>query len=134
MSQHAICVFIADDDEDDRYLLARAFAQHLPECPVQFFQDGLALLEGIKCTQPQLILLDLNMPRFNGFETLDYLRTQPQYDDIPIVILTTSEAESDRRRAQTLGADLFITKPINGQMLSQTILQLQADYLTGKCF
>lgn len=132
-NQPTACIFVADDDEDDRFLLAHAFTKHSPECSIQFFFDGLALLAALENAQPQLIILDLNMPRLNGFETLDYLRTRPQYDDTPIVILTTSEAESDRQRARALGADLFVTKPIDGFTLGQTVLKLRAEYLVGRC-
>ena len=131
----AACVFIADDDEDDRYQLARAFRQYSPDCAIHFAQDGLTLLTDIERAQPQpyLIILDLNMPRLDGFETLEYLRAHPQYQDLPIVILTTSEADVDRQRAKTLGADLFITKPIDGLALGQAVLNLRATYLDGKC-
>ena len=129
------CVFIADDDEDDRYLLARAFTQHSPDCAIHFAEDGLSLLADIERAQPPpyLIILDLNMPRLDGFETLAYLRAHPHYRDIPVVILTTSEADVDRQRARELGADLFLTKPIDSQALGQAVLQLQATYLAGKC-
>lgn len=91
---HPSCVFIADDDEDDCYLLAQAFAQHSPQCQLQFFSDGQSLLEALSQREspPALILLDLNMPRLNGFEALKALREQPAYSDTPIVMLTTSEA------------------------------------------
>ena len=136
MNQSPVCVFVADDDEDDRFLLARAFTQYSPECHIHFAQDGLSLLAELERTQPQpaLIILDLNMPRLSGFETLEYLRAHSQYGQIPIVILTTSEAEIDQQRAKELGADLFITKPIDGAALGQTVLHLRANYLVGKCF
>ena len=129
------CVFIADDDEDDRYLLARAFAQHSPDCRLQFAHDGLALLDALGQTKahPSLILLDLNMPRLNGFEALKRLRNHPTYQATPIVILTTSEAEVDRQRATELGANDFITKPLNAVLLGQIVDQLRTDWLVGQC-
>lgn len=135
MNPDTSCVFIADDDEDDRFLLASAFAQHSPECALYFAQDGLALLDELESSQaqPSLIILDLNMPRLNGFETLAYLRAQPSLGQTPIVILTTSEAEADRQRAQALGATSFISKPIDGASLEQTVRHLRATYLKGKC-
>lgn len=129
------CVFIADDDEDDRYLLAKAFATYSPECRLHFADDGAALLDALiqSGSQPGLILLDLNMPRLNGFEALKVLRQHPAYQATPIVILTTSEAEQDRQQARALGANDFITKPINGPLLAQIVLQLRADWLVDKC-
>ena len=129
------CVFIADDDEDDRYLLARAFAEHSPECRLQFAQDGMALLDALSQTEvaPALILLDLNMPRLNGFEALKVLRQHPLYQDTPIVMLTTSNEHGDRQQASALGATDFITKPMNGAILGEIVDQLRSKWLVGRC-
>lgn len=135
MNPRSACVFVAEDDEDDRFLLARAFAEHSPDCQLTFAEDGLALLDELEANQllPSLIILDLNMPRLNGLETLAYLRAHPQYRTTPIAILTTSAARSDQQQAQELGANIFITKPIDGATLGQTVLDLRAKYLVGKC-
>ena len=129
------CVFIADDDEDDCYLLARAFKEHSPECRLQFASDGAALLETLAQSesQPSLILLDLNMPRLNGFEALQRLRKNPLYQAIPVVILTTSDDQEDQQRACELGANEFITKPLDAQALGETVTQLRQTWLLGRC-
>ena len=131
----APCVFIADDDEDDCYLLARAFSEHSPECCLQFTHDGAALLETLAQSesQPSLILLDLNMPRLDGFEALQRLRQTPLYQTIPIVILTTSDARQDQQRARELGANDFITKPLDAQALGETVTQLRRTWLLNRC-
>ncbi len=136
MNQNPLpCVFIADDDEDDCYVLAKAFATYSPQCRLVFADDGSTLLEALSqsAAAPNLILLDLNMPRLDGFETLKVLRQHPTYQHTPVVILTTSEAHQDRQRASELGANNFITKPINGAQLGQAVLQLQEEWLAGKC-
>ena len=136
MNQNASsCVFIADDDEDDCYLLAIAFSKHSPECRLQFTSDGAALLETLARTesQPSLILLDLNMPRLNGFEALQRLREDPLYQAIPIVILTTSDDQGDQQRARELGANEFITKPLDAQALGETVTQLRQTWLLARC-
>ncbi|MVM28437.1 response regulator [Spirosoma sp. HMF4905] len=135
MPTSAPCVFVADDDEDDRYLLAIAFQQHSPQCRLLFAQDGRALLDELEQarTLPCLILLDLNMPRLNGFETLQLIRAHPLYQDVPIVMLTTSDLAEDRQRAQALGATAFITKPLNASRLGEVVGQLRAEWLAGKC-
>ncbi|WP_157816157.1 response regulator [Spirosoma pollinicola] len=129
------CVFIADDDEDDRYLLNLAFARHSPQCRLVFAHDGLALLDALAHYEmvPELIILDMNMPRLNGFEALEALRDHPFYLTTPVVILTTSDAETDRQRAQQLGANEFITKPINSELLGQIVTRLRVDWLEGNC-
>jgi CheY-like chemotaxis protein len=129
------CVFIADDDEDDRFLLNLAFDQYSPRCRLVFAHDGLALLDALAHSEssPHLIILDLNMPLLDGFEVLKALRNHPQYLTTPIVILTTSEADWDRQQAQRLGANEFITKPLNSVQLGQVVTQLRAEWLEGKC-
>lgn len=129
------CVFIADDDEDDRYLLNLAFTQHSPQCRLAFAHDGLALLDALshRKTIPQLIILDVNMPRLNGLEALKVLRAHPLYQTTPIVILTTSAADRDRQRAEQLDANEFITKPINSALLGQVVVRLRVEWLAGKC-
>ncbi|RZM26573.1 MAG: response regulator [Pedobacter sp.] len=129
------CVFIADDDEDDRYLLAKAFEQHSPQCRLHFVEDGIALLDALAQgqSQPYLILLDLNMPRLNGFEALQLLRAHPLYQYTPIVILTTSDLDQDRQQAQALGANEFITKPLDLINLGEMVTRLRSEWLLDRC-
>ncbi|AUD06740.1 response regulator [Spirosoma pollinicola] len=136
MDQHTYpCVFIADDDEDDRYLLNLAFARHSPQCRLVFAHDGLDLLDALARyeTSPELIILDMNMPRLNGFEALQALRQHSSYQRTPIVILTTSAAETDRQRAEQLGANEFITKPLKAELLGQIVTRLRVEWLEGNC-
>ena len=129
------CVFVADDDEDDRYLLAKAFEQHSPQCRLIFAEDGVALLDALanSASPPCLILLDLNMPRLNGFEALERLRAHPFYKHTPIVILTTSDSDQDRQDAQALGANEFVTKPLDMTRLGQLVVRLRSEWLLGRC-
>jgi CheY-like chemotaxis protein len=128
-------VFIADDDEDDRLLLQIAFGQHSPECHLVFAEDGLALLDALaqEPSEPCLIILDLNMPRLNGFEALQLLRDSTEYAHLPIVILTTSSQPLDRQQAYALGANEFLTKPLSQALLGQTVCQLRDTWHLEKC-
>ena len=127
-------VILLDDDEDDRFLIHQAFrtysstyllqALEKPEELFQLLDDSVVL--------PALILLDLNMPLMNGFEVLKQLRSRIAYAAIPIVILTTSEAESDRRLARDLGANSFITKPPTLGQLLDIIIQLEQRWLVNR--
>jgi CheY-like chemotaxis protein len=128
-------VFIADDDEDDRMLLQYAFAQNSPECHLIFAEDGLALLDALSQTNtdPCLIILDMNMPRLNGFEALQVLRHSPLYANKPIVILTTSSDAIDRQQAYALGANEFLTKPLSLDLLGQTVIHLRKEWHLDKC-
>ncbi|QKZ12922.1 response regulator [Spirosoma sp. KUDC1026] len=131
MQQLIHSIFVADDDEDDHYLLQTAFQAHCPACQLQFANDGLKLLDLLSShiLSPSLIILDLNMPRLDGFETLQILRHNPLYTQTPIVILTTSDNQSDRRQAFELQASEFVTKPLSQHGLVHLVQQLKQTWL-----
>lgn len=127
-------VILVDDDEDDRFLIQQAFKQQSADYVLQALQSGQELFQILEHSPelPSLLILDLNMPLMNGFEVLKRLRTHPEYCFIPIVILTTSDAEADRKRARELGASSFVTKPPSLDQLIKVIAQLKQDWLVGK--
>lgn len=120
-------VLIVDDDEDDQFLIRTAFEKDSHQYNLQFATDGTDVLESIESPRflPDLILLDLNMPVINGFEVLQHLKNSPIYRHVPVVILTTSSSENDINRAYELGANTFITKPINHQDLVDLAEQIR---------
>ena len=110
-------VFYADDDLDDLDLVKEAFAQYSKNVEVLTATDGskaLAYLSNLKKydTLPCLIILDVNMPVINGKETLLRLREMEHFQDIPIVLFTTSSQPLDKNFARKYNAG-FITKPID---------------------
>jgi CheY-like chemotaxis protein len=129
------CVFVADDDEDDRFLIHKAFSQINPECRLYFLTDGSELLKALNKTSilPSLIVLDLNMPNLNGLETLMLIRRNSKYDSVPIAMLTTSSDTADRERAYELKVNEFITKPTDHTSLKVIASKLREQYLLGKC-
>jgi DNA-binding response OmpR family regulator len=113
-------VIMADDDQDDCFLAQEAFVEI--SVPVDFscLEDGLVLMDYLSEQSrpevkalPTLILLDLNMPRKDGRQTLQEIKAEPRLREIPIVIFTTSDEEKDKCFAAKAGADLFIIKPSN---------------------
>lgn len=123
-----IHILLVDDDEDDRYLTREAFHQHYPSSRISFAEDGEDLLDFLKYegrymgaahTLPELILLDLNMPRKDGREALREIKASDQFRHIPIVVLTTSDAKDDIETSYFNGANSFITKPPTFQRLSE---------------
>lgn len=123
-----IHILLVDDDEDDRYLTREAFQQHYPDSRISFAEDGEDLLNFLNYegrhseashTLPELILLDLNMPRKDGREVLREIKTNEQFRHIPIVVLTTSDAKDDIETSYSNGANSFITKPSTFQRLSE---------------
>ncbi|UHG93958.1 response regulator [Spirosoma oryzicola] len=129
--QSTPCVFLVDDDEDDRFLVQQVFKQYNPEFTLKSFFNGQELLNALAVTTrlPKLVLLDLNMPFMGGLEALAFLRKDAKYDTMPIVILTTSDNYADKQRATELKANDFFTKPGAIDELNQLLLKLRHKWL-----
>lgn len=119
-------VWIVDDDPDDQMLMEMAIRQILPPIPVLYLDDGEDVLPSLQVAArlPKLILLDLNMPGKNGFDTLAELRNNPQYYQLPVVIFTTSLTAEDKQRCMALGANGYFTKPAQQDHIRQLIEHL----------
>ena len=118
--QRPLRILVVDDNDDDVILLQESFKDHPSVELVKVARDGeeaLAYLrrEGIfdGVQRPGLVLLDINMPRKNGFEVLGAMRSDPALRSIPVVILSTSRREVDVVEAYTGGACSFVSKPVN---------------------
>ncbi|RIV27376.1 response regulator [Fibrisoma montanum] len=119
-------VWVVDDDPDDQLLMAMALRQIVPSIQVRFIDDGseLILLLNELESYPRLVILDLNMPVMNGFETLEEIRNIPQYQHLPVVILTTSRNAEDKERSMALGANGYYTKPANHNQTINIVSEL----------
>ncbi|MDB5193343.1 MAG: response regulator receiver protein [Segetibacter sp.] len=105
-------ILIADDDEDDVELFQSALDEICPELKVSVASDGAKLIRLLDILQrPDAILLDLNMPYKSGKECLREIRKKDGYNDIPIVILSTSSSKADIDYCLTNGANQYIVKP-----------------------
>src|SRR5687768_2497408 len=107
-------VLLVDDDEDDITIFQLALQSIDQQIQLRFSQSGyeaLELLKKISSDFPSVIFLDLNMPRLNGLECLAQLKVNEIWRDIPVVILSTSGDEKDKRKAFELGAIGFVSKP-----------------------
>jgi CheY-like chemotaxis protein len=117
-----ITILLADDDPEDRMLTREALQESRCSNPLDTVGDGEELLDYLHrrgpfaklngAPLPGLILLDLNMPRKDGREALKEIKGDPKLRRIPIVVLTTSQAEEDIYRTYDLGVNSFITKPV----------------------
>ena len=118
-----ITILICDDDEDDRSLTEQALQDAHISNELRFVEHGEQLLDYLyqrgeysgetgSAPRPGLILLDLNMPKMDGREVLQRIKSDPALLDIPIVVLSTSGLEEDVVKSYQLGVNSFITKPV----------------------
>ena len=131
LSGKPITILMADDDEDDRMLAREALEECRLANNLHFVQDGEELLDYLyhrgkfdsqtQSPRPGLILLDLNMPRKDGREALQEIKADPELRQIPVVVLTTSQAEEDIYRTYDLGANSYITKPVTFESLVEVM-------------
>ncbi|MBT3483309.1 MAG: response regulator [Opitutales bacterium] len=136
-SAQPILVHIADDDEDDRLLCKEAFEEGRVLIELTFSVDGMDLLDYLRRDGkyeylkeerlPDLILLDLNMPRMNGYEALAEIKADPKFRRIPTVVMTTSTAQKDVLATYDLGANSFISKPVSFSELVKIVARM-TDY------
>lgn len=115
-------ILLVDDDLGDQELTRRALKHESLDVDLRIVSDGVEAMEYLTASgqysdpnsapTPQLILLDLNMPRKNGREVLQELRENAALSRIPVVVLTTSEQEADILRSYDLGCNSYIQKPV----------------------
>lgn len=116
-----IHILVAEDDEDDKLLILKAFERTLPKEKVTCVDDGEALLKYLKrlapyddlekYPKPDIILLDLNMPKKDGREALAEIKSNDELKSIPVIIFTTSNSIDDIQVTYKMGSSSFITKP-----------------------
>jgi CheY-like chemotaxis protein len=124
-------ILIAEDDEDDQLLLQSAFDEKVKNCQLTFVSDGLLLLNKLKeyTTLPDLIMLDLNMPKINGWEILNEITKDEKLNHIPRMIFSTSSADNEIKRAYSLGASAYIVKPASYKDLLKYVENITNFYL-----
>lgn len=138
MRQEAI-ILLVEDDPNDILLMQRAFTKARLANPLQVVTDGEEAInylsgEGKYADRdqhpiPLMILLDLKMPKRNGFEVLEWLRDHKELAHIPVVVLTASDQQPDIEKAYSLGARSYLTKPGRLEDLVQLMMRLQGYWL-----
>ena len=129
-----ITILMADDDADDRMLTRDAFAESRLANDLRFVTNGEELMDYLRqrgpssaaadAPRPDVILLDLNMPRKSGRDALREIKGDPGLRRIPVIILTTSKAEEDVYRSYDLGANCYIQKPVTFDSLVEVVRTL----------
>lgn len=127
-------ILVAEDDPDDCLLIRKAVAGTKAPYDLFFVSDGLQLVDFLrrqgpyesdsKAPRPDLILLDLNMPKMDGRSALSLIKKDKELMNIPVVVFSTSSASSDRKLTMGLGARSFITKPSSFQEFKSIVLSL----------
>ncbi|MEO5358099.1 MAG: response regulator [Nitrospirae bacterium YQR-1] len=113
-------ILLVDDDEDDYLLFRDALKKIEIPAEIDWISDSEELPRHLSVTTlPDLIFLDLNMPKKDGFEVLSDLKNDKQYSQIPIIVMTTSNAAEDVEKCYLLGVNSYIKKPnVFSQLLS----------------
>lgn len=125
-------IALVEDNPDDEALTIRALKKHGISNQIVILRDGveaLAFFLDSKQPLPQLVLLDLNLPRLNGLEVLQRLRAEPRTRLLPIVILTSSNEERDLVEGYRLGANSYVRKPVDFVQFSEAVHQLGLYWL-----
>jgi CheY-like chemotaxis protein len=140
MSASPANILLVEDDPNDVLLLERAFRRAGLVYPLTIVNDGdqaLDFLQGegkyenrIKYPLPDLVLLDLKLPRRSGHEVLTWIRRQPGLRRIPVIILTSSKESRDVSEAYDEGANSYLVKPPNAESLIEMVNQLEKYWLT----
>jgi len=132
-------ILLVEDNPDDEALTLRALKQNQIMNEVVVAHDGVEALDYLfgegaqsrseELQAPQVILLDLKLPKLDGFEVLRRIRSDPRTKRLPVVILTTSNEEQDRLKGYDLGANSYVRKPVEFTEFTHAVKQLGLYWL-----
>ncbi|GGR09107.1 two-component system response regulator [Actinoplanes ianthinogenes] len=135
MANKALDVLIVDDDDADTLMIEEALLTAEPQPAVHRVADGSEAMDYLRrqgqyedAARPDLILLDLNMPRMNGHEVLAQVKSDDALKSIPIVVLTTSTALPDITASYTRHANAFVTKPMDLEGFEEAVQKIKRFY------
>ena len=130
---------MAEDDAADAYFLQRAFSRSGIPVRLQFVRDGQEVLDYLRGEgpfadrsahpMPHLVLLDLKMPRLDGFDVLEWIRKEPAFRHLMVVIFSSSDEPRDIGRAYTLGANEYLVKPHSIEELNRLVGQFKRQWI-----
>ncbi|MDX8028599.1 response regulator [Lentzea sp. BCCO 10_0856] len=134
---NVIDVLLVEDDPGDALMTQEAFEHHKIRNTLHVVKDGVEALEFLRrqgkyenAPRPGLILLDLNLPRKDGREVLSEVKADAELRSIPVVVLTTSEAEEDVLRSYSLYANAYVTKPVDFDRFIEVVRQIDDFFVT----
>lgn len=134
---NAIEVLLVDDDPGDTLMIREAFEHNKVRNALASVADGVQAMQYLRregeygdAARPDLILLDLNLPRKDGREVLAEIKGDPELRTIPVVVLTTSHAEEDVLRSYELHANAYVTKPVDFERFIEVVRQIDEFFVT----
>jgi CheY-like chemotaxis protein len=134
---NVIDVLLVEDDPGDALMTQEAFEHHKIRNTLHVVKDGVEALTFLRregeyadAPRPGLILLDLNLPRKDGREVLAEVKADAELRHIPVVVLTTSDAEEDILRSYSLHANAYVTKPVDFDRFIEVIRQIDDFFVT----
>jgi CheY-like chemotaxis protein len=130
-------VLLIEDDPGDVLMTQEAFEEHKVRNKLNVVRDGEAALAYLRCEdqyadapRPDLILLDLNLPRIDGREVLAVIKEDGDLRRIPVVVLTTSQADEDILRSYSLHANAYVTKPVDFERFIAVVRQIDEFFVS----
>ncbi|QFU88260.1 response regulator [Amycolatopsis sp. YIM 10] len=132
-----IDILLVEDDPGDVLMTKEAFEHHKIRNSLHVVSDGVEALDFLRrdgeyadAPRPGLILLDLNLPKKDGRQVLAEIKAEPELRSIPVVVLTTSEAEEDILRSYDLHANAYVTKPVDFERFVEVVRQIDDFFVT----
>ncbi|WP_406089617.1 response regulator [Streptomyces sp. NBC_01013] len=130
-------VLLVEDDPGDELMTREAFEDNKIRNTLHVVRDGQEALdflygrgEHADAPRPDLILLDLNLPRYDGRQVLEQIKQDPELSLIPVVVLTTSSAEEDILRSYKLHANAYVTKPVDLDQFIAAVRQIDEFFVS----
>jgi CheY-like chemotaxis protein len=136
MNADLASILLVEDDPGDVMLVREALAEHKVANALSVVSDGVQAMEFLRregehaaAERPGLVLLDLNLPRKSGAEVLAEVKSDPDLSMIPVVVLTTSEAEEDVLRSYQQHANAYVTKPVDFERFKKIVHQIDEFFI-----
>jgi CheY-like chemotaxis protein len=137
MNAELISVLLVEDDPGDILLIREAFSEQKVGNVLSVVSDGVEAMKFVRGEgeyadreRPDLVLLDLNLPRKSGAEVLAEIKSDPELSTIPVIVLTTSSAEADIMGSYRMHANAYITKPVDFERFREIVHQID-DFFIG---
>lgn len=118
-------ILIVEDSATTRSLI-RAVVEEIGDFNIVEAPTGFDALKVLPQQEFDLVLTDINMPDINGLELINFVKNNPRYNHIPLVIVTTERSEEDRKRGMALGAAAYVTKPFKAPELQEIVRKVLA--------